>query len=45
MRGIEETEAPEGKMKGLCSWHWLGTDLDQFGEMVQEVWDEKIQFE
>lgn len=41
MRRIQEREAPEGNMKRLCSWCWLGIELDQFGEVVQEVWDEK----
>lgn len=34
-----ETDALGGNMKGLCPWSWFGTDLDPFGEVVQEAWD------
>lgn len=33
-----ETNALEGKMKGLCPWSWFGTYLDPFAEVVQEAW-------
>lgn len=44
VKRTEEANTPEGKMKGLCSWHWFGIDFDPLREVIQEVWDEKTKF-
>lgn len=40
VKGTVETNAPTGNER-ICFWSWCGTELDPFGEVVQEVKDEK----